>query len=180
MLRTEYYDSNRIRLAIKKMISDGVIDEEKERGRLPIAMEDGHEYYKEILNCVKSFLGRYKCAIDAVAFFEQYIDIRNEIIMAQEDPENASIPAAMLASMEFGKVIKECNNQLDLIEKELRFQQDEFEENKRKNESLKSMIGMSYNPFESSRPFGSPHPAAYAPNQCLYEPVYNHYNSDCF
>ena len=144
MLRTEYYDSNRIRLTIERMISTGVIDAEKEADRLP-SDEDADIYYREIPKYIKSFLGRFQCAIDAVTFFEQFMDIHNEIVAATKDPDNASLPAAMLASTEFGRVIMECDSPLDIISKELNFQQEDFERRQAENKMNDTM--MPYNPY---------------------------------
>lgn len=167
MLRTEYYDSNRIRLTIEKMISTGVIDAEKEADNLPTD-EDADSYYMEAPKYIKSFLSRFKCAIDAVTFFEQFMDIHNEIVNATKDPDNASLPAAMLASTEFGRVIMECNSPLDIISKEVKFQQMDFNR-KQAEDKLKEASMGGYNPFET---FGQ--------LRQICPPSYNHYNSDCF
>lgn len=122
MLKTEYYEVARLREATIRLLEKMG---EKVKGN---TVPDGEDYkfYLEVLRFTKSFLGRFKCYIDAVEFFEKYADIRADILKAIEDPENASPSSSLLASTEFGKIICDCASQFDIIGMEIKLLEGDY------------------------------------------------------
>ena len=129
MLRTKYYEANRIKKAVEKMIADGAenLEGSSFKAYLPHKDQDQVEYYSAILEEVKRFLERFKCSIDAVGFFEGYMEIRDDIIKAMEDPENASASSSILASSEFGELIVKHKTPFDIVKWELDSEQEDYD-----------------------------------------------------
>ena len=137
MLKTEYYEVTRLRKASARLLENM-----GKEVKLVLNGEDDYKFCLDVLRFTKSFLGRFKCSIDAVEFFEKYADIRADILKAIEDPENASPSSSLLASTEFGKIICDCASQFDIIGMEIKLLECDYVGARVDHNSP-----MMYNPF---------------------------------
>ena len=138
MLRTEYYIVNHVKDVIMDGIEKGLIDAKSDE--LP-QHEFPDSFYVSVLKFVEYFLNRHQCTIDALEFFENYEDIRGYIVNAIDNPDEATVPAAVLASTEFGKQIARCKTAYHIFMEE--FKICEYEEYKKQLHKSRN------NPYEA-------------------------------